>query len=856
MPFSLPGAAPSGGGGGGLTEPQVKAEIKPYARADNPRTLIEGDDLAEDQRLPAPDGDKWLKWDSAGEALENTDPPSGGGSDELSVRAALPPVAGFSLGDVVNVGGVLWRLAAGTEDPHVYHGTVEDLAGNLVGDATFSAETRPSNVRFNPLAGDIGLNAPTSPLYIEVHSGADYAETSVTLVAGQPASRTAAQRWSYLRTAGEPGIYVDNWRVGAGFTVAAYDDEAKTRPVRIVANANRWVLAVSPRETGGGESADPAAAWRVEGQIESGALRHLVVVAPGAGYTSDPVVAIDAPPAGGVQATATVTRSSGTIASLTITNAGAGYVDRPNVRLVGGGGAGAVVKAVIGAAVTSAAPAAQGAWGAWTTLVTLPALTAAQTGRALVTAQTHHESGLGGGGGDRLILERRVVRRRGAVDTVLSGQVDYGPRQLNPGGLTSRAFAVASSVSDEEMVAVDDVQAGDVLRLDSRVVLQRTAGAAVVLAAPPLVNNLSVTALAGGAAAGGGGQGQQSPGDAADGFSRGAAEPAGPVHGDVWSNTGAGDALQRRTSGGAWDRIATEGFVQSQDALTLLAIDNTVRSLFRRAQWARAWIRAANAAAALAGVSAATWTNQGSGTPPTGAYWDAGSVPSSVTPLWELTALVSPTPGDPDGWTFGAWTALHVTGINTQYSVDGSAWHADPRTGADRYERHFVNGAWGPAIALFDEGALDWTLLLQADIFHAATNLPNLLLSLPSPIVFANFSDMRIRLGTYTSGAPVVKSSLVVDPEIFISEPWSERAQANPQSHTVWAATLDIKGLKVSAGMRGLGASGPSGDGTNAGLELVWIRPNRASHAGEAGYLRAFYMLNRNVTHRLRIEAR
>ena len=31
------------------------------------------------QQLPVPAADKWLKWNSAGSALENTDAPSGGG---------------------------------------------------------------------------------------------------------------------------------------------------------------------------------------------------------------------------------------------------------------------------------------------------------------------------------------------------------------------------------------------------------------------------------------------------------------------------------------------------------------------------------------------------------------------------------------------------------------------------------------------------------------------------------------------------------------------------------------------------------------------------------------------------------
>ena len=292
------------------------------------------------------------------------------------------------------------------------------------------------------------------------------------------------------------------------------------------------------------------------------------------------------------------------------------------------------------------------------------------------------------------------------------------------------------------------------------------------------------------------------------------------------------------------------------DVLIHAALDASLTAAVRTARWARAWIRAADQAAALAGTAAATWTNQGAGTAPTGAHWSPADVPAGAGRLYELVSLVSPTAGSSDAWTFGGWTALEVTATNTQYSVDGSsAWHA-VRAQADRYERHLQADGWGPAIALYGVGALDWALLLQADVYHATSNLPNLLLSLPSRTVFANLKEMRIRLGTYLSGARVVESSITVDPRIFISVPWADRGESNPQSRTVWTATVDIDGVGVAAGLRGLGASGPAGVGTSAGMELVWVRPNALSHAGEAAHLRVFYMLNRAVTHRLRIEAR
>lgn len=57
----------------------------------------------------------------------------------------------------------------------------------------------------------------------------------------------------------------------------------------------------------------------------------------GTGYTIAPTVTLSAPPAGGVQATATATIAGGAITGYTITNAGSGYAAAPIVTVVGGG---------------------------------------------------------------------------------------------------------------------------------------------------------------------------------------------------------------------------------------------------------------------------------------------------------------------------------------------------------------------------------------------------------------------------------------------------------------------------------------------------------------------------------------
>lgn len=69
--------------------------------------------------------------------------------------------------------------------------------------------------------------------------------------------------------------------------------------------------------------------------VVSGFVKNIQVWEVGSGYNSGnpPVITIDAPPAGGTQATATATFNVGTgaVTSVTITNEGSGYTSTPNV---------------------------------------------------------------------------------------------------------------------------------------------------------------------------------------------------------------------------------------------------------------------------------------------------------------------------------------------------------------------------------------------------------------------------------------------------------------------------------------------------------------------------------------------
>ena len=162
--------------------------------------------------------------------------------------------------------------------------------------------------------------------------------------------------------------------------------------------------------------------------------------------------------------------------------------ERVTVTIAGGGGGGSdsdsdtgfVVVAEPGAAKTLTTPegSAAGAWSDWLTIETTPAITAEQVGRVLVVAEVHAMTGAAGvGGGDRMILESRLVRTRNAAEKMLSDQTNYSPRNIAANaGNTAMAFAEASRIADEEHIAIDEALVGDTYTLQARIVQQVVSG--------------------------------------------------------------------------------------------------------------------------------------------------------------------------------------------------------------------------------------------------------------------------------------------------------------------------------------------------------------------------------------------
>jgi len=102
-----------------------------------------------------------------------------------------------------------------------------------------------------------------------------------------------------------------------------------------------------------------ASVWQsvVGGSINS----SVTITAAGSGYLFPPILIIDAPPAGGIQATATATISAGAINAVTVVNQGAGYSTAPRITLVndardtvGGGGVLTVNATLAGSGILTA----------------------------------------------------------------------------------------------------------------------------------------------------------------------------------------------------------------------------------------------------------------------------------------------------------------------------------------------------------------------------------------------------------------------------------------------------------------------------------------------------------------------
>lgn len=128
------------------------------------------------------------------------------------------------------------------------------------------------------------------------------------------------------------------WKIGGGITAAGtqyfYSDGVNYR----LANQTGCLVGALLTNGGTGYTSAPVVTasaggslWRA---IVGGAISTTVtVINGGSNYTYPPIVEIAAPPAGGLQATATATLTTGAVSSITVINQGAGYNAPPVITI-------------------------------------------------------------------------------------------------------------------------------------------------------------------------------------------------------------------------------------------------------------------------------------------------------------------------------------------------------------------------------------------------------------------------------------------------------------------------------------------------------------------------------------------
>ena len=124
-------------------------------------------------------------------------------------------------------------------------------------------------------------------------------------------------------------------------------------------------------------------------------------------------------------------------------------------------------------------PATASTWSGWIDLVTCT-LAADHEGEAIIAGHVHAISRTSTGGGDRFFVESRVRRTRGAATEIVADDIDYGPRNLgDPPGQNAYTrngqptpLALASRVSDKNLLALDSALGGDIYTLQVRATSQ------------------------------------------------------------------------------------------------------------------------------------------------------------------------------------------------------------------------------------------------------------------------------------------------------------------------------------------------------------------------------------------------
>ena len=168
---------------------------------------------------------------------------------EVSHLDALPAIAGYSLGALVNYKGVLFELVRGSDDTSTIHGVIESLTGGFTGAPNFKFTSTAIEVQ---LPFDVVGSAPPTTVFVEFDDSKSgvHVETLLTRRPGQvaddppgsaPGGVGAGDNWIYIQTTGRPLLDPTAVSTGDGFVATFWQDEAKTTALAVVPVTNRWV---------------------------------------------------------------------------------------------------------------------------------------------------------------------------------------------------------------------------------------------------------------------------------------------------------------------------------------------------------------------------------------------------------------------------------------------------------------------------------------------------------------------------------------------------------------------------------------------------------------------------------------
>ena len=135
----------------------------------------------------------------------------------------------------------------------------------------------------------------------------------------------------------------------------------------------------------------------------------------------------------------------------------------------GGGGSGGFV-VYNRPSATAINTAGAGVWTGWTDVGTTSAMSSTRIGNALIIGVADIEVNTGQGGGDRGLVQLRLVRTRSSVDTVIQELQLYGPR--NVANASTTTFNQASRRGGGVVLWRDSAEAGDVYKMQARVMAQ------------------------------------------------------------------------------------------------------------------------------------------------------------------------------------------------------------------------------------------------------------------------------------------------------------------------------------------------------------------------------------------------